>query len=115
MQYDDDCTHNTISIYAFRFDVIASSCEEARNPKRDIPIALAISLLLVTVSYIGVSSVVTLMVPWYDIVPKSAISDAYGRFEGWEWAQVVVTAGSLCTMTTSMFSGMRFDCVPCDN
>lgn len=47
-----------------RFDVIASSCEEARNPRRDIPIALAISLVVVTFSYVGVSSVLTLMVPW---------------------------------------------------
>jgi len=40
-----------------------------------------------------------------EIVPKSAFPDAYGRHDGWQWAQVVVTIGSLCTMTTSMFSG----------
>jgi len=53
-----------LSVDFVRFDVIASSSEEARNPQKDIPIALAISLIVVTVSYVGVSAILTLMVPW---------------------------------------------------
>nr|XP_039271317.1 cationic amino acid transporter 4-like isoform X1 [Styela clava] len=93
--------------YAYAgFDVVASSCEEARNPRRDIPIALGVSLIIVTIAYFGISSMLTLMVPWDEIVPKSAFPDAYGRHEGWKWAQIIVTIGALCTMTTAMFSGL---------
>jgi len=87
------------------FDIIASSCEEARNPRRDVPIALGISLITVTLSYVGVSAVLTLMVPWNEIVPESAFSQAYAR-NNWRWAEIFITCGALCTMTTSMFSGL---------
>jgi len=40
-----------------------------------------------------------------EIAVASSIPDSYGRHPGWHWAQIIVTAGSLCTMTTSMFSG----------
>jgi len=53
-----------------------------------------------------VSAVLTLMIPWNKIVPESAFTDVYSHHEGWRWAQIVVTCGALCTMTTSMFAGL---------
>ena len=47
------------------FDAIATSGEEARNPQRAIPISLMASLTIIFVAYCGVSSVLTLMVPYY--------------------------------------------------
>merc|ERR1711915_1124367 len=48
------------------FDAIATSGEEAKNPQRSIPIALILSLLVIFLSYCGISSVLTLMVPYYN-------------------------------------------------
>lgn len=82
--------------YAFvGFDVIATSSEEARNPQRAIPRAIAISLSLATGAYILVSVVLTLMVPWHSLDPESALADAFYR-RGYSWAGFIVAVGSIC-------------------
>lgn len=92
------------------FDVIAASCEEARNPKRAVPIAIAVSLGLVASAYILVSTVLTLMVPWHSLDPDSALADAFYR-RGYSWAGFIVAVGSICAMNTvlllNLFSGPR--------
>lgn len=77
------------------FDVIAASSEEARNPKRAVPIAIAVSLGLVASAYILVSTVLTLMVPWHSLNPDSALADAFYQ-RGYSWAGFIVAAGSIC-------------------
>lgn len=47
------------------FDSIAAAGEEARNPKRNIPLSIFLTLLVVLVAYIGVSTVLTLVLPYY--------------------------------------------------
>ncbi|XP_025838448.1 cationic amino acid transporter 4 [Vulpes vulpes] len=92
--------------YAFvGFDVIAASSEEARNPKRAVPIAISISLGLAAGAYILVSTVLTLMVPWHSLNPNSALADAFYR-RGYSWAGFIVAAGSICTMNTVLLSSL---------
>uniref|UniRef100_F6ULN0 Solute carrier family 7 member 4 n=1 Tax=Monodelphis domestica TaxID=13616 RepID=F6ULN0_MONDO len=92
--------------YAFvGFDVIAASSEEARNPKRAVPMAIAISLSLVAGAYILVSMVLTLMVPWHSLDPESALADAFYR-RGYGWAGFIVAAGSICAMNTVLLSNL---------
>ena len=47
------------------FDAIATTGEETRDPQRSIPIAIMVSLGLVAVAYTGISSTLTLMVPYF--------------------------------------------------
>jgi len=42
--------------------------EEAKKPKRDIPLAIILSLSIITFAYCCISSVLTLMWPYYDQV-----------------------------------------------
>jgi amino acid transporter len=44
------------------FDAVSTQAEEAKNPKRDIPIGIIGSLLICTILYIGVAAVLTGMV-----------------------------------------------------
>ncbi|KGL99909.1 Cationic amino acid transporter 4, partial [Charadrius vociferus] len=92
--------------YAFvGFDVIAASSEEARNPQRAVPRAIAFSLGLATGAYILVSMVLTLMVPWHTLDPDSALADAFYR-RGYAWAGFLVAAGSICAMNTVLLSNL---------
>ncbi|XP_067556076.1 cationic amino acid transporter 4 isoform X2 [Pseudorca crassidens] len=96
--------------YAFvGFDVIAASSEEARNPKRAVPLAIAISLGLAASAYILVSTVLTLMVPWHSLDPNSALADAFYQ-RGYSWAGYLVATGSICAMTTVLLNGLF--CLP---
>ena len=47
------------------FDAIATTGEEARDPQRAIPRAILLSLAAVALAYAGVSSALTLMVPFH--------------------------------------------------
>ncbi|NXH09871.1 CTR4 protein, partial [Bucco capensis] len=92
--------------YAFvGFDVIAASSEEARNPQRAVPRAIAFSLGLATGAYILVSVVLTLMVPWHTLDPDSALADAFYR-RGYSWAGFLVATGSICAMNTVLLSNL---------
>ncbi|XP_004628218.1 cationic amino acid transporter 4 [Octodon degus] len=92
--------------YAFvGFDVIAASSEEAQNPRRAVPMAIAVSLGLAASAYILVSTVLTLMVPWHSLDPDSALADAFYR-RGYSWAGFIVAAGSICAMNTVLLSNL---------
>ena len=81
--------------YAFvGFDVVADSSMEARNPKRAVPMASAISLGLVAVAYILVSAVLTLMVPWHSLDPDWALAEAFYK-RGYSWVGFVVVVESI--------------------
>jgi APA family basic amino acid/polyamine antiporter len=49
------------------FDAVSTTAEEARNPQRDLPRAMMATLIICTVLYIGVTLVLTGMVPWQEL------------------------------------------------
>ncbi|XP_004442455.1 PREDICTED: cationic amino acid transporter 4 [Ceratotherium simum simum] len=94
--------------YAFMgFGAIAVSSEEAQNPKRAVPRAIAISVALVVGTNILVSTVLTLMVPWHSLDPDWALTDVFYQ-RGYSWAGFIVVAGSICAMTTVLFRYIFF-------
>lgn len=52
------------------FDSITTVGEEAKNPQKNIPLAIGISLIIVFIGYSSISIVLTMMWPYYDQVGK---------------------------------------------
>lgn len=50
------------------FDAVATTGEEAKNPQRNIPIAIVVSLIIILMAYFSISTVLTMMWPYYDQV-----------------------------------------------
>jgi APA family basic amino acid/polyamine antiporter len=83
------------------FDAVSTTAQEAKNPQRDLPIAIITSLVVCTVLYILVAAVLTGMVPWREINIEAPIARAFSdRSLG--WASQIITTGALAGLTSVM-------------
>jgi len=81
------------------FDSVSTQAEEAKNPQRDMPIAIIASLVICTILYIGVSAILTGMVPYNEISIDAPIAEAFGRI-GMPWVHFIITAGGIAGITS---------------
>ena len=89
----------TIFFAYIGFDSVSTHAEEAKNPKRDVPIGIVTSLVLCTVLYIAVAAVLTGMVPYNKINIDAPVSDAF-RQVGLPWAQFLISLGAIAGITS---------------
>jgi APA family basic amino acid/polyamine antiporter len=89
----------TIFFAYIGFDSVSTHAEEARNPRRDVPIGIIASLIICTVLYIAVSAVLTGMVPYNQINIDAPVSNAFAQV-GLRWAQFLVSLGALTGITS---------------
>ena len=87
------------------FDAIATTGEETENPQKSIPVAIIISLSLVAVAYTGISSTLTLMIPYYSQDSNAPLPFAFNEL-GLKWAGWVVGIGALFGLSTSLLGAM---------
>jgi APA family basic amino acid/polyamine antiporter len=81
------------------FDSVSTHAEEARNPKRDVPIGIIASLLVCTVLYIAVAAVLTGMVPYHQIDVDAPVAVAFQQ-KGLPWVQFFVSVGAITGITS---------------
>lgn len=77
------------------FDCVATTGEEAKNPKRSIPIAIVASLMVVFLAYFGVSAVLTTVLPYYAQNSDAPFPHMFDTI-GWSWAKYLVSVGAIC-------------------
>lgn len=87
------------------FDSISTHAEEAKNPQRDVPIAILVSLVLCTILYILVSAVLTGMIPYNKINVDAPVSDAF-RQVGLPWAELLISVGAVAGITSVLLVTM---------
>jgi APA family basic amino acid/polyamine antiporter len=81
------------------FDSVSTHAEEAKNPRRDVPIGIIVYLVLCTTLYILVAGILTGMVPYNEINVDAPVSAAFGRV-GLPWAQFLISLGALTGITS---------------
>jgi APA family basic amino acid/polyamine antiporter len=81
------------------FDSVSTHAEEARNPSRDVPIGIIVSLVLCTLLYIAVAGVLTGMVRYSDLNIDAPVSDAF-RQAGLPWAELLISVGAIAGITS---------------
>jgi APA family basic amino acid/polyamine antiporter len=89
----------TIFFAYIGFDAVSTQAEEAKNPKRDVPIGIIASLVICTLLYILVSGVLTGMVPSHEINIDAPVSSAFAQ-KGLPWAQSIISVGALTGITS---------------
>jgi len=83
------------------FDAVSTTAQEARNPQRDLPIGIIVSLLVCTTLYILVAGVLTGMVPWQEVNIEAPIARAF-MDRGLTTASHIITIGALAGLTSVM-------------
>lgn len=89
----------TIFFAYIGFDSVSTHAEEAKNPRRDVPIGIISSLIICTVLYILVAGVLTGMVRYSNINIDAPVSDAF-RQVGLPWIQFFISLGALTGITS---------------
>lgn len=87
------------------FDCIATAGEEAKNPKKSIPIAIIGSLFVVFMAYFGISTVLTMMLPYYMQNENAPLPFVFQHY-GWSAAEYIVSIGAVFGLCASLMGSM---------
>jgi APA family basic amino acid/polyamine antiporter len=87
------------------FDVVATTAEEAKNPKRDVPMGILGSLVVCTILYIAISLVLIGMVPYNQLDPSASLAKAFTTV-GKPWMAIIISAGAVAGLTTVVLTMM---------
>lgn len=83
------------------FDAVSTAAQEAKNPKKDMPLGILGSLVICTILYILVSGLLTHLVPYTQLnVPDPVVIGI--RTTGHPWATFLVELGALAGLATVM-------------
>ncbi|MBM6700002.1 amino acid permease [Bifidobacterium pullorum subsp. saeculare] len=83
------------------FDVVATASEEAKNPRRNVPLGIGVGLGLVIVLYMLVAIVTTGMVSYKDLAAQQdpSLSTAF-ELVGATWAAKIISFGIVLGLAT---------------
>ena len=88
-----------IIFFAFiGFDAVSTTAEETRNPQRDMPIGIIASLVICTILYVLMGTVLTGIKKYSVYLGDPAA--AATAFASQPWAEALVSAGALAGMTS---------------
>lgn len=83
------------------FDAASTAGEEAKNPRRDLPIAIMLSLLIVTILYVLVTLAAIGAMPWeaFEGAGGEAVLSTIARdVTGSAWAPAIISLGAIISI-----------------
>jgi APA family basic amino acid/polyamine antiporter len=85
------------------FDAASTAGEEAKNPKRDLPLAIILSLAIVTTVYVLVAVAAIGAMPWTDFDPDSteaSLASIVNVATGASWPGLIVSFGAVIAIAS---------------
>ncbi|XP_074093525.1 cationic amino acid transporter 2-like [Cotesia typhae] len=87
------------------FDAVAATGEEAKNPQKTIPLAIVISLAVIFAAYFSISTVLTMMWPYYLQDTEAPLPYAFQQI-GWSSIKWIVNLGAVSALCTNLLGSM---------
>ncbi|WP_034629863.1 amino acid permease [Desulfotruncus alcoholivorax] len=87
------------------FDAVATASEEVKNPQKDLPRSIILTLIISTTLYVIVAGILTAMVKYTTLNTASPVTTALLR-AGIPWASAVVSVGALAGLTSVLLVSM---------
>ena len=91
------------------FDSVSTAAEEARNPQKDLPFGIIMTLVVCTLLYIAVAVVLTGVVNWRSLVDDAApVVNSMSKLAGTtksallHWTELAVLFGAMMGMISSL-------------
>ncbi|HLW74231.1 MAG TPA: amino acid permease [Gammaproteobacteria bacterium] len=89
----------------FGYDTLTTAAEEAKDPQRDLPWAVVLSLGIAMVLYLALSLVLTGIVPSSTLNNAAPVANAFTAI-GLSWVMVAVSAAAVTGITSVLFANM---------
>jgi APA family basic amino acid/polyamine antiporter len=84
------------------FDAISTAAQETKNPQRDMPIGILASLVVCTILYVAVATVLTGMVSYKELDVAAPVALALDKYQGLHWLGIPLKLGAAAGMTSVM-------------
>jgi len=92
-----------IIFFAFiGFDTVSTCSQEAKNPRRDVPLGIIASLAICSVLYVATALVLTGMVPYTQLDVAAPVALAIDRHAPLRWLGLPVKLGAIAAMISVM-------------
>lgn len=83
------------------FDAVSTLAEESRDPQRDLPRGMVLSLVVCTAVYIALALVLTGMVPYHQLDVSDPLAEVFA-LTGVKWMLLLVSIAAVVAMTSVM-------------
>ncbi|HSM95780.1 MAG TPA: amino acid permease [Rhizomicrobium sp.] len=93
-----------IAFFAYiGFEAVSVAAQEARNPRRDLPIGILGSLGICTALYMLMALVLTGITDWRTLDVASPVSFAVSKIEGLKWLMIPIDVGAVVGLASVVF------------
>ena len=88
------------------FEAVSVAAQEAKNPRRDLPIGILGSLAICTLLYVGMAIVLTGVTNWRTLDVPNPVSFALGKIEALHWIVMPINIGAMVGLASVVFVGL---------
>jgi len=87
------------------FDCVATAGEEAKNAKRNIPLAVVMTLMICVIVYMLIAAVLCMMWPYYDLNPEAPFPHVFIQL-GWKEIRWIVSIGAVFALFSALLGAL---------